>query len=74
MINDVAAQSADDELPVPLTVIKDNKAVGMISPAIKIILRKVQKYIVTVRKDDLYLPKSLAIDELESYSYNRYAY
>ena len=71
---DVAAQTAGDELPIPLSVCTDAATVGMISPAIRIILRKIQLMIATVRKDNLYLPKSLSFDALESYSSTRYAH
>ena len=39
---DVAAETAGNKLPAPLLVIADASTVGMISPAIRIILQKIQ--------------------------------
>ena len=74
MTEDVAAETADDDLPAPKTVIKDANTVGMVSPAIRIILRKVQHMIKAVRKDSLYLSKSLSFGDLEKYSSTHYAH
>ena len=69
------SSAAGQTLPKPQILDIAIGSVGLISPAVRLVLQNIATYTATVRKRKLYLSKSIQFDELESYHFsNCYAH
>ena len=67
--------SAGTCLPDPTAFVSDENAVGMTSPSIKLTIERIAQFVVTVRRQKLYLSKSTILDELlDWHASNRHTY